>query len=255
MKSKFIFILLIIPLLITAQKYVTVNVQNNINNNNFGLSTIANEIQAFRNSFENKKKREENVAKALAQLNIIKTEYNNAQHYPENIIDGWHIVIVTDNYNYCSPAKVFVQNNEIKEFVIGDWVRNKISFKSLSTIKKAKALINLNGNSETVEIYFINDLEKPTLTEKPLESAFICFWSDKKGKSTKVWLDKNYFGEINKNFDFEPNCFDEGTVTFEVKPGIYNFKAAGRGSISWQDNIDAKEGKCLKYILTKENKK
>ena len=114
-----------------AQNYIDINQttvitkQTNISysNNNFGLSMIANEIFAFRNSWENRRKREEAVSKAKSQLAIVKSTYENSNKYPESIVDGWHLVMATDNYNYCSPAKVLIKDNQIKEFVVSNWIK------------------------------------------------------------------------------------------------------------------------------------
>jgi len=137
MRSIIAIIILAISTIANSQNYISVN-QNALaiqqtqsirntnityNDYNFGLSMIAGEISAFRNSWENKSKREEAYKKAQSQINLIKSNYEKSEHFPQKIIDGWHSVIVTDNYNYCSPAKVFIVNNSIKEFVIGNWIR------------------------------------------------------------------------------------------------------------------------------------
>ena len=249
-----------------AQNYIGIkntNVliqQNNINysNNNLGLSMIANEIFSFRNSWENRKKREEAVSKAKSQLAIVKSAYENSESYPETIVDGWHLVMATDNYNYCSTAKVFVKDNEIEEFVAGNWEKLSHPFDLLAPINKGKAVINLdfNGNKDTIELYFIKDLAKPTTVEKPLSSGYICFWSDsRRAKSIKIWFEKEYFGELSEEFENQPECAEEGTITIEVKPGNYIFKAAGRGTISWEGQVEVREDQCLSYVLNKENKR
>lgn len=249
-----------------AQNYIDINQttvitkQTNISysNNNFGLSMIANEIFAFRNSWENRRKREEAVSKAKSQLAIVKSTYENSNKYPESIVDGWHLVMATDNYNYCSPAKVLIKDNQIKEFVVSNWIKLSRPFEILSPINKGKSLITLdfNGNTDTLEIYFINDLAEPTIVDKPLNSGFISFWSDsRKAKSIKIWIEKMYFGELSERFESQPECSEEGTITIEVKPGTYFFKGAGRGTISWEGNIEARENQCLSYVLNKENKK
>lgn len=263
MKLKGTIIFLFISLLSNSQQYININ--QTINNTNVfhndysvGLSIISSEISAFRNVWESKKRIEEARLKAQAQLSIIKNNYSNSEKYPETIIDGWHSIMATDNFSYCSPAKVFIKNNEIKEFVISNWNKMSYPFKILSSIKKGKALITLdiNGNTDTLELYFINDLEKPTIVEAPLNSGFICFWSDSsKAKSTKIWVEKKYYGELSERFKIQPECSVKGTITIEVKPGTYHYKAAGSGTISWEGDIEARENTCLSYLLNKENKK
>jgi len=264
MKLTLRFIALIIVTTSFSQNYIgisqnTVIQQNNINysNNNFGLSMIAYEISAFRNSWENRRKREETVSKAQAQLSIVKNTYENSENYPEKIIDGWHLVMATDNYNYCSPAKVLIKSNQIKEFVVGNWEKLSHPFEVLTPINNGKTLITLdfNGHTDTLEIYFINDLTQPTIVEKPLSSGYICFWSDiKKADHIKIWFERKYFGELGRRFEEEPKCAEKGTITIPAKPGVYYFKAAGRGSIAWEGQIEVRENFCLNYVLNKQNR-
>lgn len=265
MKATFLFILLITSSLY-SQNYIgvtqnTVSVQQttiNYSNNNVGLSMIANEIAAFRNSWENRKKREEAVAKAQSQLALIKVAYDNSRSYPETIIDGWHLVMATDNYNYCSPAKVLIEDNDIKQFVVGNWEALSRPFNLLSPIEKGKALISLDfdDNTDTLELYFINDLARPTLVDKPLGSGYVCFWSDlKKADHVKIWIqDFGYLGELSKRLLEQPACGADGTITLPTKPGIYEFKAAGRGSIDWSGTLEIKEDLCLVILLNEANR-
>lgn len=139
---------ILLSLSLTAQnysyRYTQVNQlviqQNNfyVPNNNAGLFSIAKALMAFRNSWDNQKKRESEVQKAIAQLSIVKSNYENAESYPETIIDGWHLVMATDNYNYCSPAKVLIENNEIKKLVVDNYIHYSLNFNVLFPIKKVK---------------------------------------------------------------------------------------------------------------------
>ncbi|OED36969.1 hypothetical protein AB832_05405 [Flavobacteriaceae bacterium (ex Bugula neritina AB1)] len=247
-----------------SQNYIGINQSNfvihqsnvNYSSNNFGLSMIANEISAFRNSWENRKKREEAIYKAKSQLEIVKSTYENSSSYPEIIVDGWHSVMATDNYNYCSVAKVLIKDNQISEFVLGNWEKLSRPFELLTPINKGKALITLDfdGKTDTMELYFISDLTKPTIVEKPLKSGYISFWSDLgRARSIKIWFEKKYFGELGKVYESEPECGSDGTITIEVKPGTYYFKGAGRGTISWEGKVEAQENLCLSYVLNKKN--
>ena len=213
---------------------------------------------AFRNSWENRKKREAALSKAQAQINIVKDQYQETEAYPETITDGWHLVMVTDNYNYCSPAKVLVKENDIKRFVANDCYISEIVFEPIGSIKKGKARLNLKVDENTtdnVEVYFNNDLEEPTIVDPPLNQGYISFWSDMNKSSTiKIWIEGIYFGELGEKPENIPQCGDEGTMTLAFKPGTYEYKAAGRGSISWKGTFTIKEGTCFIYLLNKENK-
>jgi len=241
-----------------SQDYTAIPQPNDaVQKNELGLSQIDIKLASFRNSQVDGKKKEDAVMKALAQLAIVKTNYDNAKQYPKTITDGWHLVMATDNYNFCSPAKVFIEDNTITKFVAGNWMKLARPFKVLSPIHEGKALISLdfNSNTDTVELFFIHDLTQATTVEKPLASAYICFWSDlNKASTIKIWVDEYYFGKLSQKHNSQPNCAESGTITIEVEPGSYYFKGAGRGTIDWNGQVVAKENECLSYRLNKKNK-
>lgn len=259
MKSKFLFFLFIFwNVILLSQtnsgvRYQLFSQQNSnvVINNNIDLSGISNEIASFRNMIDKKNKVD-------GKIETLKNTFSAIKHFPDRIIDGWHLVKVTNNYNICSDAKVLIQNNEIKKFVVGNWIKNSLTFVTISSIKDAKAVIEVgfDDKPETLELYFIYDLEKQNLVEKPFESAYICFWSDlKKAEHIKVWLNKRLLGTLKGVIVSQANCYDPLTITLEVKPGIYDFTAAGKGSIAWEGSINAKENECLSLLLNKENQK
>lgn len=260
-----LYFLLLFPWVLMSQNYVQVNQvaiqQNNYqvnNNNNIGLTNIAYAINSFRNSWDNNKKRDREIQKAKAQLEIIKGAYKEHENYPKKIIDGWHVVTVTDNFNYCNDAKVFMENNEIKQFVINNYAEHALKFKMITPVKNGKSLLSLdlvNGSNDTVEIYFMNDLNGPQTVEKPQDAGYVSFWSDmSKAKTIKIWIEDVYYGELGNQFDAEPECYQDGTISLGYRPGVYKFKAAGRGTISWGGTIEIKENTCFMLNLNKENK-
>lgn len=272
MNLKFTIIVLIVSSIANSQNYTSINqtavaIQQNqsirntnitYNDYNLGLSMIAGEISAFRNSWEDKTRREEAFKKAQSQISLIKTNYNSSEHFPQKIIDGWHSVIVTDNYNYCSPAKVFITNNTIKEFVISNWSRLSYPFLQLSAIVKGKCLVNLDfdNKTDTLEVYFMYDLEEGTTVDKPLNSGQIYFWSES-SNSTQIWFNEEKKGkgkELVRNKELK----EYSLTTDYIKPGFYSFKAKGYrgfGIIEWEGNLEVKENLILRYELTKENSK
>jgi hypothetical protein len=274
MKKKLLLIvLLLISIIANSQNYISINpsgdIATDITNKkpaNIGVfsgwRTHINMItyggSSLKKTILNKKKREVNLSEIQAKVNLVKTTYNDSEQYPEKIIDGWHSIIATDSYNYCSPAKVLIKNNEIKEFVLENWARLSKPFSVLSTIKKGKGLISVDFEEGTVtlELYFTNDLEQPTIVDKPLNSGFISFWCDsKKINDIKIFLEEKYYGELGEAFISQPECSAIGTISIEVKPGIHHFKAAGRGTINWEGDVEIKENLCLSYLLNKDNKK
>jgi hypothetical protein len=275
MKLKYLFIVLIISCTANSQYYSSINqtavavsqstsVNNNItnvtvNDYNRGLSLIASELSAFRNSWENKAKREEAFKKAQSQINLIKSNYTDSEHFPQKIIDGWHSVMVTDNYKYCSPAKVLVSNNTIKSFVIGNWSRLSYPFTQLSSIVKGKCLLNVEFDKNTTdasEVYFMYDLEEPTLVDRPVNSGQVLFSSNMDG--VRFWFNEKENGK-GKLLENSKENKQEYSFTLEnVKPGIYNFNArrvSGFNIYRWEGTVEVKEDMILKYELTKENQK
>jgi hypothetical protein len=273
MKLKIIVITLIISSIANAQSYISINPSgvNAVDQTNkrpaipgafsswkTHINMIAYGGSSLKKTILNKKKREVNLSETQAKVNLVKTTYSDSEHYPEKIIDGWHSIIATDSYNYCSPAKVLMKNNEIKEFVVENWSRLSKPFTVMSAIKKGKGLISVEFEEGTVtlELYFTNDLEQPTVVDKPLGSGFVSFWCDsKKLKEIKIFLEEKYYGELGGAFTSQPECSSVGTITVEVKPGIHHFTAEGSGTISWEGDVEVKENLCLSYLLNKNNKK
>jgi hypothetical protein len=225
--------------------------------NNSGLNSIANSISSFRNSWVDEKKQAREIEKAKSQLVIVRDIYEDASKFPEKIIDGWHNVKVTDNFNYCSDAKALVVDNEIVKLVIDNYAELALKFSVISSINNAKSTINIklqDGGSDTAEVYFLFDLDKPNLTSKPLEAGFATFWSPlRNAKTIEVWFGEKYQGKIQNELD-SANCLSDGALNLKLKPGIYTFKAESRGAKSWSGELAVKENECIIYELNKDNK-
>jgi hypothetical protein len=278
MKLRYTIIAFIITITVNSQYYsyssinqtaIAVSQRTSVNNNitnvtvndySRGLSLIANELSAFRNSWENKAKREEAAKNVQSQISLIKSNYTSSEHFPQKIIDGWHSVMVTDSYKYCSPAKVLVLNNTIKNFVIGNWSRLSYPFTQLSSIVKGKCLLNVEFDKNTTdasEVYFMYDLEEPTIVDPPLNSGQVHF-SSKIGSWITIWFNKNE-DEKGQVLEKNKNSVDEYSLILEdIKPGVYNFIGKritwGRNNL-WNGVIEVKENLILKYELSKENQK
>lgn len=267
-----VFFLLIVSSIAYSQNYIIINSSgvNAVDQTEktppspslFSWKTHINMItyggSSLKKTKHNKKKREENLIETQAKVNLFKKTYNDSEHYPLKIIDGWHSIIATDSYMYCLPAKVLIKNNEIKEFVLDNWMRLSMPFTILSAIKKGKSLISADFDGElvTLELFFTNDLDKPSIVDKPLDSGYISFWCDsKKISDIKIFLDKKYYGELGEAFSTQPECSAIGAITIEVKPGTHHFTAAGRGTINWEGDVEVKENLCLSYLLNRENKR
>lgn len=168
--------------------------------------------------------------------------------------------MVTDNYNFCNEAKAMVENGKITKLIIDNYMPNSLNFTTINPIRNAKSLLTLQDENHTptttVEVYFTNDLDQPTIVDAPLDSGYVCFYSDMgRAKSIKIKLDRTNLGELGGKIEGEPSCYDEKTITIALKPQSYDFRAFGRGSINWEGVAVVKEGQCLLINLNQENKK
>lgn len=194
---------------------------------------------------------------SLAKLAIIKTQYTEYSKFPEIIIDGWHMVIVTDNLNFCKEAKVLVKNNRVIKFVIDNYI--PMNFMATRDIKNGKNVITLkNFNSEQfniLELYFLYDLDRPQLVAEPIKPGYVSFWTDvKKCDEIEIRLNDILLDRITVSHKSKPECFSNGTVSRILKPGTYYVVARGGGKgYVWRGTIDVKENMCLQYYFKKSN--
>lgn len=235
--------------------------QNNIfvnYGNNFGLSMVALAIDDFRNSWESSKRRDQEQSKFQNNLRNLRERYTSHSGYPESIQDGWHLVMVTDNFNYCSEAKVLVEDNEIKKFYIDNFYPITIKKLGSSKIRNGRVSINITpreGVDDSVEVFFIYDLDQPFIVERPLRPGYISIYSDlSSAKHIEVWIDDNAYGELSGRVETTPDCVGENTMALIFRPGKYHVKALGKGSIKWNLDLIVKEDECLLLNLNKENR-
>ena len=193
----------------------------------------------------------------MAKLAIIKNQYSEYSKFPETITDGWHMVIVTDNLNFCKEAKVQVKNNRVIKFVIDNYI--PMNFMPTRDIKNGKNVITLkNFNSEQfniIELYFLYDLDSPQLVPEPIKPGYVCFWTDiKKCDEIEIRLNDILLDRITVSHKSKPDCFSNGTVSRILKPGTYYVVARGGGrGYVWRGTIDVKENMCLQYYFKKSS--
>ena len=240
----------------------------NNGNNFFWGSTFDYAVFEFTNIFKaslrdkkEQKIEQQRIEKAkqqsLAKLAIIKNQYSEYSKFPETITDGWHMVIVTDNLNFCKEAKVQVKNNRVIKFVIDNYI--PMNFMPTRDIKNGKNVITLkNFNSEQfniIELYFLYDLDSPQLVPEPIKPGYVCFWTDiKKCDEIEIRLNDILLDRITVSHKSKPDCFSNGTVSRILKPGTYYVVARGGGrGYVWRGTIDVKENMCLQYYFKKSS--
>lgn len=191
---------------------------------------------------------------SLAKLQIIKSQYSSYESYPETITDGWHSAIATDNINFCKNVKVLINDNRIVRFIVDNYI--PLNFMTMGEIKDAKNVVTLkNFNEEQlniVEVFFLYDIEEPTVVPEPIKPGYVCFWSDIKYQNEILLdLDNQRMERLTVRFNSEPDCFSNGMVCRILKPGTYSYLARGKGAISWEDTFEVKENQCLKIKLSR----
>lgn len=235
------------------QTQINQSQSNQINNINIGPSSysIMYAVNSFVNIYNDYKRERIAKEKAQAKLSLIKQNYTSYDSYPDTISTGWHNVIATDNFRFCREAKVYVKNNSIQEFVIDNCIR--LNFTSAGKIKNAKNIVTLNKlNGEQLEIadiYFIYDIDEPTIATPPLDPGYVSFWTSKnKYVKRKIIINKMTFEGVSRTFDKIPQCSETGTFTLLLKPGTYPFRVMKSGN-DLEGTIEIKSGQCLMYKM------
>lgn len=197
-----------------------------------------------------------NEERELQKLQTFIRQYDSFDKYPDQIIDGWHLAVISDNSRFCKQVKVFVQSNKIQSLVVNDYL--PISVQAFSKIKNAKSSVNLEnlGNEELtpVDVYFLFDIEEPNLIDAPQEPGIACFWTSIPSNWEDIKLKVDGKSQLPMSVTFrknKPNCGQLGTSFAIYKPGRYQFIALGRGTIDWQGQFDVEPGKCILIELAK----
>lgn len=162
----------------------------------------------------------------IDRMNQIVTFYNSITSYPKIVKDGWHIVQSLNNKDFCEERKVYVQNNVVTKYIVDDWESRNIQYST--SITNGKTTIKLVNSDEFLDLYFLDYILTPTKTvTEPQTPGKISFWKNFGGDGyIKVWVEGKFIGEIDSYFDSSvPSCSQDGTLTFENKPGTYNYKA------------------------------
>lgn len=187
---------------------------------------------------------------ALYMIDQINAYYKAANSYPQTVRNGWHNVYASNGYDFCEIRKVYVENNKITQYVVDDWNYRNIA--STLPIKNGTTSITVNKN-DMLTIVFLEYIYEPEKTiQPPKEAGSISFWHNKKGGGdTDIWVDGIYIGAITSYFNkVEPNCGQEGTLTFKYKPGTYQYEAQNNRN-KWNGTITIRSGQCAKMLLNK----
>jgi len=199
---------------------------------------------------------DENENREMFKLEKYKEQYSSFESYPEEVVEGWHYAIITDNMRFCKQVKVSVKGNKIKKIVVKDYL--PVAVQAFTKIKKGKSSVNLEyldkEESVPVDVYFLFDIEEPNLVEAPKSPALITFWTSvkKNHQFIVIKVDDENIGGLPSTFKkTTPSCEEIGTISIVLEPGLHNFVALGRGHNEWKRTFEAKSGECLKIGLRK----
>jgi hypothetical protein len=191
------------------------------------------------------------IEKAQSSNNQVKAYYNGFKTYPQQIKNGWHKVWVSNNTNFCDERKVYVENNTITKYLVGDVSLRGIS--STLPISNGKTILKLNGpDIGLLDVYFLEALANPeNTTVGPKVTGKAMFWMNfgDKGKVHLI-IEGINFGDLTTYFaSSAPSCGQTGTIMFEAIPGTYSYTASC-GELKWSGTFTITENSCVSKKLT-----
>jgi hypothetical protein len=206
-------------------------------------------FETFMNASNDKKKAARLREESGMKISMLKNNYMSLDKYPDSIVTGWHNIVVTDNLNFCRDAKVYVEKNRIRDFVIDNCIH--LNFIAAGSIKKGKNVVTLkNFNGEQLEVtdaYFMYDMEEPVLVDAPGQPGYICLWTSSwKYMKKRIKVNGSYIEQFTASFNENPGCFQTGCICLVFKPGSYPITIERHGS-DYVGSFDIKAGKCLNY--------
>jgi hypothetical protein len=199
--------------------------------------------------------------KATACYNHVKEYYKSFVKYPELLIDGWHRVTVTNNFDFCSERNVLVSKNKIIRYVIHDDIGKQIAFSP--PIKNAQSHLKFEDSDGSItgyfDVYFIESIiDSTSKAPEPIAKGAVSFWINfnpfisSKWRVVNVYINNQLIGSINECFkEAEPICGQLGTLQFTDKVGKYQYRAEAGNHKKWEGYIEIKPGGCSTILLNK----
>lgn len=146
-----------------------------------------------------------------------------------------------------------VLNDEHTEFIeAGYYTYNPEYISNLSAL--------IPGTNYYVRSYLITQTD--TVFSEPLSittpitaipTGNIVFWTSSQWNGAfKVYVSDVYRGEMKYYVSNgqSPECGSEGYVNIELSAGTYSYRAED-GEVNWENTFTIKEGRCLKYELSR----
>lgn len=148
-----VFILLV-NLVAFSQHSTRKPYDNFMNTLEYGNRVMAESVENQRKMYEYKKIETTRITQQ------IKLNYESFYKYPENISNGWHSVMMTNNYDNYGERKVYVENNKVTKYINSQGNNIRISYPSIINRAKSQVqLVDQNGKVfDIVELYFLEYL-------------------------------------------------------------------------------------------------
>ena len=259
--STILFILVLLCCQITANaqdtSYAVINMPALLKHPNVNRETVQvmykRNLQflfdAFAGYLKETKSNKEKDASAK-QFILMKKSFDQCKEFPDSITAGWHLVVMTDNDQFCKLAKVLVSKNSVVQLAIEDCIRIRCTSKE--PIKNASAVIvltDLVGGTEPLEVFFVNDLDGPALADEPTQPGYVCFWTSMSSLlHERLLIDGIRRDMISQLRNEPPNCLETGVSFYIMKPGKHFLRATKTGN-DRESNFIIKSGMCLTYRI------
>ena len=180
--------------------------------------------------------------------------YRSARDYPTSISNGWHKVIISDNYTLCEESKVYVTSNQIDKVFISNTYERKVSFTGpVSDAKAVLRVIESDGKeSNYLDVYFLEDIINPNaVSSPPQKPGQVCFYSTLKwGGPVTICFQGGGGKDLTSYFSSQPSCGQIGTATFTCKAGEYRYSSYNSNT-TWDGTVTVYEDRCTFICLGK----
>ena len=189
-----------------------------------------------------------------ARIQQTKEIYRSARDYPTSISNGWHKVIISDNYTLCDESKVYVNSNQIDKLFISNTFERSVSF--TGPIRDAKAVVKViesdGKESNYLDVYFLEDIINPNaVSSPPQKPGQVCFYSTLKwGGNVTICFQGGGNKDLNSYFTSQPSCGQIGTATFMCKAGEYRYSGFNSNR-KWDGTVRVYEDRCVFICLGK----
>lgn len=171
---------------------------------------------------------------------------STSSSHPNSITDGWHEAWATNNNDICEVVKVWVQENKVGKLFANDY--NQMAISSATSINSARCMLQIEG-MDFFDLYFLAAISDPNeRASPPLKPGSISIYGEKH-RPTSVYLDGEYVGTLDTFPRETPNCYGDGTIDLDLRPGTHKIVAEA-GSKRWTTTVNVIEADCVVVKVT-----